>query len=122
MDTTTLMSGWMLWSSFAIIFSTLVSWFVFGRRAARIERAIRNDGKGHPCPWDGFGARISSYAWAIALPVSPLNPLDHLYIDAQLVREYSNTMDRVVAVAMMVSTGLTLLLMIASTYVDLVRK
>lgn len=104
------MSDWVLWPSFAIILATFLSWIVFGRRMARIERAIRNDGKERPCPWDGPGARIVWYAWAIALPIGRFNPLDDPFIEVQLVRDYSNHTDRIAAIMMMISTGLAVLM------------
>lgn len=106
------MNAWVLWPSFAIILATFISWIFFGRRMARIERAIRGDGKPRPCPWDGPGARIVWYAWAIALPVGRWNPLDDPFIEVQVVRDYANDLDRIAAIMMVISTGLTVLVTI----------
>lgn len=112
------MSDWILWPAVATMLAMFMSWMFFGRRMARIEKAIKRDGKPRPCPWDGPGARIVWYAWALAFPVGRLNPLDDPFIDVQLVRRYSNHIDRVAATAMMTSTGLAMMVMIISFLFD----
>lgn len=108
------MSDGLFWAAAFTIVPTLLTWMVFGRCMARIERAIKADGKPRPCPWDGPGARIVWYAWAIALPVGRLNPLDDPLIDVKLVRTYANSFDRVTAMMMMLSSGALLAVTLAS--------
>lgn len=85
---------------------------------ARIEKAIKKDRKPRACPWDGPGARIVWYAWAIALPISRWNPLDDPFIDVALVRRYANNFDRITAKLMMLSTSGWVAVVLLSIFVD----
>lgn len=84
---------------------------------ARIEKTLKADGKPRPCPWDGPGARIVWYAWAIALPIGRWNPLDDPFIDVELVRQYANDFDRALAKIMVLSSAALMGLMILSMFV-----
>ncbi|MGQ9427036.1 hypothetical protein ACXYTJ_15385 [Gilvimarinus sp. F26214L] len=100
------MDGWFYWAFMVSMMATFISWLLFGRSTmARIEHQIKKDGLDRPCPWDGPGARIVWYAWAIALPIGRLNRKDDPFIDVPLVRRYSNGSDRVVAIFMVISSG-----------------
>lgn len=90
--------------------TAFMSWLIFGRvTMARIEASLKEDGISRPCPWDGPGARIVWYAWAIAMPVGRLNQLDDPLIDVDLVRRYSRPSDRIIAVVMLFTTAVWLL-------------
>lgn len=100
------MTNLFLWASVVIIVVALSSWLVFGRLCmARIERELKTEGIRRPCPWDGPGARIVWYAWAIAIPVGRFNKLDDPFIDVPLVRERATRQDKVIATVMLASTA-----------------
>ncbi|MGQ9427040.1 hypothetical protein ACXYTJ_15405 [Gilvimarinus sp. F26214L] len=77
---------------------------------ARIEKELKKEGIRRPCPWDGPGARIVWYAWAIAVPVGRLNRLDDPMIDVPLVRSRATRRDKAIATVMLISTAMLLLL------------
>lgn len=94
---------------YVTMIATFVSWLFCGRLSmARAERDIEKDGLSRPCPWDGPGARIVWYAWAIALPVGRLNRTDDPLINVSLVRRYANGFDRVTARLTVISSGVFL--------------
>lgn len=104
-------NGWYYWAFAAVVTVMAPSWLLFGRLTmARIEKSIKADGKPRPCPWDGPGARIVWYAWAIAVPVGRFNPADDPLIDVPLVRKHSTRIDKVLATTMLSSTWLLILL------------
>ncbi len=87
-----------------------ISTLVFGRLSmAAIEKRIKQDGQPRPCPWDGPGARIIWYAYAIGLPISRLNRADDPMIDVGLVRKYATSADRFRAIVLLVFGNLFLL-------------
>lgn len=99
------MDGWYYWAFAAVVAVMAPSWLLFGRLTmARIEKSIQADGEPRPCPWDGPGARIIWYAWAIAVPMGRFNPADDPLIDVPLVRKYSTRSDKVLAITMLSST------------------
>lgn len=113
------MPDWFFWSFGIAMAVMFASWLVFGRlTTARIEREIRKDGLPRPCPWDGPGARIVWYAWAIALPVGRFNRLDDPMIDVSLVRRYATRIDRVIATVMVISSAAFLLVGIAGSILE----
>lgn len=89
------MPNWFLWISLASIFAMAISWLTFGRfTMSRIEREIKAEGLPRPCPWDGPGARILWYAYAIAIPIGRFNRADDPTINAPLVRSYTKPADK----------------------------
>lgn len=112
--------GWVLIigaavAAVVVALTMCVTWLAFGRLAARLERRIAADGVTRPCPWDGPGARIVWYAWAIAFPVGRFNRLDDPLIDVGLVRRYATRVDKRVSVAMLSTTLALIVLMIAGS-------
>lgn len=106
MESEIYMDGWYYWACLSTGLATCFSWILFGRISmARIERLLKDKGISRPCPWDGPGARIVWYAWAIALPVGRFNRLDDPLINVPLVKRYSNRSDRVIARLMVLSTA-----------------
>lgn len=88
------MSGSYFWIFGALMIATFVSWLIFARLSmARIERSMAKDGLPRPCPWDGPGARIVLYAYAIALPKKLAERLDIRLINDPLVRRYASGAD-----------------------------
>lgn len=82
------------WHFGALMMGTFISWLIFVRLSmARIERAMKRDGVPRPCPWDGPGARIVLYAYAIALPQRIAERMDIRLIDVPLVRRYASHAD-----------------------------
>lgn len=106
METDVYMEGWFYWAFMVAMIATFISWLFFGRLTmARIEKDIERDGLSRPCPWDGPGARIVWYAWAIAIPVGRFNKKDDPLINVSLVRHYANGFDRITATVMVISSG-----------------
>jgi hypothetical protein len=105
---------WFLLFSLVVAMSTFLSILAFGRLSmGRIERKMKMDGLPRPCPWDGPGARIIWYAYAIGLPVGRFNSERDPFIDVPLVRRYARPTDKVLAVALLVSgNGLLLAILI----------
>lgn len=105
------MDGWYFWAFAATVVIMCPSWLLFGRfTMARIERELKKEGIPRPCPWDGPGARIVWYAWAIAVPVGRFNKLDDPMIDVGLVRERSTAPDKLLAATMLTSAATLVLL------------
>lgn len=75
--------------------SFFISWLLFGRLSmARIERDLARNGLPRPCSWDGPGARIMWYAYAIALPVGRFNRTDDPVIDVLLIKNNATQNDQ----------------------------
>src|SRR5690554_2008907 len=90
------MPTWLFWITGPVMITMFISWLIFRRLTmGRIERQIKADGLPRPCPWDGPGARIMWYAYAIALPVGRLNRVDDPFINVPLVRSYATRGDAV---------------------------
>lgn len=76
------------------IFAT--SWICFARISMTyIEREMKKEGK-EPPQWDGMGARIVGYAFAIALPKDSLK--NYILVDAETAKRLSRPLDRKLAV------------------------
>src|SRR5690625_4749866 len=86
---------------------------------ATIEKLIKKDGLPRPCPWDGPGARIFWYAWAIALPVGRANREDDPLIDVPLVRSYATKGDTIRAIVFMVAQALFVVVLFLFGYLDI---
>lgn len=83
---------------------TFCSWLAFGRLVmARVERHIKDEGLPRPCSWDGSGARVLSYAYALVLPAERV---DMRLIDARIVKRYSTPADRVLGLTLILSSTL----------------
>lgn len=107
------MSDWFYWASLITVLTTFTAWLLFGRLTmARIERDLKREGLERPCPWDGPGARIVWYAWAIAVPVGKLNRSDDPLINVPLVRDRAKGLDKVLAFVMLVSSALMIFLIL----------
>lgn len=101
----------------ALLFSSLL---VFSRMSmARIEKRIQDDGLPRPCPWDGPGARIFWYAWALSFPVGRANREDDPFIDVPLVKSYATKFDEVRAIAFVVAQSLFIVLLILFVALDI---
>ena len=87
-----------------LFIATAIAWLTFGRLTmARIERKIMADGLPRPSPWDSTGARILSYAYALALPEKwALRTVDTRLLDARLVRRYALPADRMRGAAVLI--------------------
>src|SRR5690625_543453 len=108
------------WVAFPIAVIALLSVLVFGRMSmAPIEKRIKKDGLPRPCPWDGPGARIFWYAWAIALPVGSANREDDPLINVPLVRSYATKGDVSRAIAFMVAQTLFAIMLIFFVVLDI---
>jgi hypothetical protein len=95
-----------------------VVWVAFARISmARIEKTMVQDGLNRPCPWDGLGGRAVWYAFAVGLPVGPLNPRNDPLIDVPLVREYARPLDRRLGLALVVSSLSFLLIGLSGKFV-----
>ena len=95
----------------------LISMLMFGRLSmATIEKKIKRDGLPRPCPWDGPGARIVWYAYAIGLPVGRLNRIDDPMIDVGLVRQYATAADRIRAIVLLVSGNAFLVVLLIGAF------
>lgn len=87
-----------------------VSWIAFARLSmARIEREMCRDGLPRSSRWDGIGARVVWYAWAIVLPVGIANPADDPLIDVLTVRRYATRLDWLLGIAFLISGHLFLI-------------
>lgn|SRR5690625_1997732 len=108
---------WYLVISLIIIIIMFISMLAFGRLSmATIEKKIKRDGLPRPCPWDGPGARIIWYAYAIGLPVGRLNRIDDPMIDVGLVRKYATAADRLRAVVLLVSSNAFLVVLLIGAF------
>jgi hypothetical protein len=121
MDQAVQMEQWFAWTFMITALVMCFSWLIFGRLVmARIEKKITQAGEPRPCPWDGPGARIMWYAWALGFPIGRLNRLDDPLIDVALVRRYSSRRDRIIAIIMLSTTwALVALVVIATVIFDL---
>ncbi|UZJ46018.1 hypothetical protein [Marinimicrobium sp. C6131] len=100
---------WYFAVSLVISMTTFIAMLLFGRLSmAGIEKRIKQDGLPRPCPWDGPGARIVWYAYAIGLPVGRFNRADDPMINVGLVRKYATSADRIRAVVLLVFSNLFL--------------
>lgn len=95
---------WSYLTVLLLFLATGISWLLFGRLTmARIERDIKADGLPRPSPWDGPGARILSYAYALALPEKwALRTVDTRLLDAELIRRYAIPADRIRGAALLI--------------------
>jgi hypothetical protein len=72
------------------------SWICFARISmSYIEREMKKEGK-EPPQWDGMGARVVGYAFAIALPKDSLK--NYVLVDAETAKRLSRPLDRKLAV------------------------
>lgn len=80
-------------SFFILFFLTAISWITFAQFTMRpIEKRIKADGIPSNFLWDGVGARISFYAFAIVFPKKFALRLNRL-IDVELIRRYADRSD-----------------------------
>lgn len=87
---------WLVLIGALLFLSAAISWLIFSRfTVTRIEKAIKQDGLPRPCQWDGPGARILWYAYAISLPIGRFNQIDDPLIDVALVRRYAKPADKI---------------------------
>lgn len=111
---------WFFWVSLPVLIVTFISLLVFGRMSmAPLEKRMKKDGLPRPCPWDGPGARIYWYAWAIALPVGRANREDDPLINVPLVKSYATKGDVTRAIVFMVAQTLFLILIILFAVLDI---
>lgn len=101
---------WFFLVTLIVGLTAFTSWLAFGRLTmARIDRAIKRSGLPRPCQWDGPGARIILYAYAVALPSRLSNRIDTRLVDASVIRRFSRPSDRLgglILVASSTSLGL----------------
>lgn len=111
---------WFFCLSLPVVIAAFGSLLVFGRMTmAPLEKRIKRDGLPRPCPWDGPGARIYWYAWAIAIPVGRANREDDPLIDVPLVKSYATKGDVTRAVVFMVAQTLFLIMLILFSILDI---
>jgi len=104
---------WFFLVSGIVCMTMFVSMLVFGRLTmAAIEKKVKRDGLPRPCSWDGPGARIVWYAYAIGFPLGRFNRIDDPMIDVGLVRKYATPADRVRAIVLLTSGNLFLLMLL----------
>lgn len=73
---------------------TAVSWIFFARfTMGRIEKRIVKDGFGDNLDWDGVGARVILYAYAIMLPEKYASRLGKRLLNSILIRKYATSSD-----------------------------
>jgi hypothetical protein len=71
-----------------------ISWLTFAQLSMRpIEKKMKADDKPDSFSWDGVGARIFSYAFAIVFPEKFALRLNRL-MDVTTIRSYANKSDR----------------------------
>jgi len=107
------MNSWYFWAFGSLMITTFAAWLVFARFSmARIERLFEQDGLPRPCQWDGPGARIVLYAYAIALPRRIAERLAPRLIDVPRVRHYASAGDSYRALMFLISTHAFVLLIL----------
>lgn len=78
---------------FILFILTAVAWITFAQFTMRpIEKKMISDALSNNFAWDGVGARISFYAFAIVLPKKIAIRLNRL-MDVETIRRYSNKLD-----------------------------
>lgn len=84
------------WSTvffFALFIASAISWLTFAQLSMRpMEKRMKADGVPNGFVWDGVGARIFSYAFAIVLPEKFALRLTRL-MDVKLIRSYASRAD-----------------------------
>ena len=84
------------WSAaifFGLFIAAAISWITFARFSMRpLEKRMTADGIQIGFQWDGVGARIFSYAFAIVFPENFALRLTRL-MDVKLIRSYANKAD-----------------------------
>jgi len=91
----------LLISGLIFFFIFAISWICFARISmSYIEREMRKEGK-EPPQWDGMGARIVGYAFAITLPKDSLK--NYILVDAEAAKRLSRPLDRKLAVCYIIA-------------------
>lgn len=104
---------WFMLFAGIVMLLAFLTILMFGRMTlAPMEKKLKREGHPRPCPWDGPGARIVWYAYAIGLPVGRFNRVDDPMIDVGLVRQYATAADRVRAIVLLVSGNFFLLVLL----------
>lgn len=80
---------------FVFFFLTALSWITFAQFSMRrIEQKIQADGLPNDFSWDGVGARVFSYAFAIVFPENLALRLNRL-MDVSTIRSYAVKADAI---------------------------
>jgi hypothetical protein len=92
-----------------------ISWICFARISmSYIEREMKKEGK-EPPQWDGMGARIVGYAFAIALPKDSLK--NYILVDAETAKRLSRPLDRKLAVLYIIAGFVGTVIILVASYV-----
>lgn len=87
------MQDWFFLSILIITIFMAMSWLIFAQFSMRpIEKKMKADDKPFSFSWDGIGARVFSYAFAIVFPekfAMRLSPL----MDVAVIRSYASKSD-----------------------------
>lgn len=86
-------SPWYMWFVAIGFLFVGIFWLIFAQSTMRrIEKALKADNAHNDFVWDGLGARIFSYAFAIVLPEKVAHRLNRL-MDVKLIRSYATEAD-----------------------------
>ncbi len=99
---------------FSVIFGIL--WICFARISmSYIELEMKKEGK-EPPQWDGMGARIVGYAFAITLPEGTLK--NYILVDAEAAKRLSRPKDRKLAVLYLIAGFVISMIVLIAYFVE----
>ena len=82
------------------------SWIVFARfTMSRIEKRMSEKGFLNVANWDGIGARVILYAYALVLPQKYAQRIESRLINSISVKSYSDSKDRISGIIFLISSN-----------------